>query len=147
MIELQRVSLRAGNFALHDISLRVESGEYAVLMGRTGRGKTTLLEAICGLRKVESGRIVLHGDDVTEWSPADRQIGYVPQDLALFPTLTVRQHLEFAVRLRKSPPAVIRQRGHERPDVVGRHQAAFRKLPRELIEGQGHGQPSMCGPP
>ena len=119
MIELQRVSLRAGNFALHDISLRVESGEYAVLMGRTGRGKTTLLEAICGLRKVESGRIVLHGDDVTEWSPADRQIGYVPQDLALFPTLTVRQHLEFAVRLRKSPPAVIRARVDEMSALLG----------------------------
>jgi ABC-type sugar transport system ATPase subunit len=119
MIELQRVSLRAGNFALHDISLRVESGEYAVLMGRTGRGKTTLLEAICGLRKVESGRIVLHGDDVTEWSPADRQIGYVPQDLALFPTLTVRQHLEFAVRLRKSPPAVIRERVDEMSALLG----------------------------
>jgi ABC-type sugar transport system ATPase subunit len=119
MIELQRVSLRAGNFALHDISLRVESGEYAVLMGRTGRGKTTLLEAICGLRKVESGRIVLHGDDVTDWSPADREIGYVPQDLALFPTLTVRQHLEFAVRLRKSPPAVIRQRVDEMSALLG----------------------------
>ncbi len=119
MIELQRVSLRAGNFALHDISLRVESGEYAVLMGRTGRGKTTLLEAICGLRKVESGRIVLHGDDVTEWSPADRQIGYVPQDLALFPTLTVRQHLEFAVRLRKSAPAVIRERVDEMSALLG----------------------------
>jgi ABC-type sugar transport system ATPase subunit len=119
MIELQRVSLRAGNFALHDISLRVESGEYAVLMGRTGRGKTTLLEAICGLRKVESGRIVLHGDDVTDWSPADRQIGYVPQDLALFPTLTVRQHLEFAVRLRKFPPAVIRERVDEMSALLG----------------------------
>lgn len=119
MIELQRVSLRAGNFALHDISLRVESGEYAVLMGRTGRGKTTLLEAICGLRKVESGRILLHSDDVTDWSPADRQIGYVPQDLALFPTLTVRQHLEFAVRLRKSPSAVIRDRVDEMSALLG----------------------------
>ena len=88
-------------------------------MGRTGRGKTTLLEAICGLRKVESGRIVLHGDDVTEWSPADRQIGYVPQDLALFPTLTVRQHLEFAVRLRKLPPAVIRERVDEMSALLG----------------------------
>ena len=104
MIELQRVSLRAGNFALHDISLRVESGEYAVLMGRTGRGKTTLLEAICGLRKVESGRIVLHGDDVTEWSPADRQIGYVPQDLALFPTLTVRPGETLVVDLVATAP-------------------------------------------
>jgi ABC-type sugar transport system ATPase subunit len=119
MIELQRVSLRAGNFALHDISLRIESGEYAVLMGRTGRGKTTLLEAICGLRKIESGCILLHGDDVTDWSPADRQIGYVPQDLALFPTLTVRQHLEFAVRLRKAPPAMIRERVGEMSALLG----------------------------
>jgi ABC-type sugar transport system ATPase subunit len=70
-------------------------------MGKTGSGKTTILEAICGLRRVQSGRIMIDGQDVTRWAPADRNIGYVPQDLALFPSLTVKEHLEFGMRLRR----------------------------------------------
>ncbi len=101
MIELRSVTIQAGDFRLRDISLDVESGRYAVLMGRTGQGKTTLLESICGLRKVLKGQILIDGDDVTRWSPGSREIGFVPQDLALFPTLTVYQHLEFALRLRR----------------------------------------------
>ena len=88
-------------------------------MGTTGRGKTTLLESICGLRRVEEGQILIHGRDVTRWSPADREIGYVPQDLALFPTLTVQQHLEFALRLRKQSAAIISERTKELSEVLG----------------------------
>ncbi len=80
-------------------------GDYAILMGGTGQGKTTILEAVCGLRTVERGRVVVGGADVTRWKPADRSIGYVPQDLALFPTMTVREHLEFALRIRQAPNA------------------------------------------
>ena len=100
MIELRHVCIRAGDFSLENVSFQLAKGEYAVLMGRTGRGKTTILESICGLRRISSGKILIDGQDVTSWAPADREIGYVPQDLALFPTLTVRQHLEFALRLR-----------------------------------------------
>ncbi len=88
-------------------------------MGPTGRGKTTLLESICGLRKVATGQILIHGQDVTHWNPADRQIGYVPQDLALFPTLTVREHLEFAMRLRKRSGAEMAARTGELAEVLG----------------------------
>lgn len=101
MIEVQRMTMQAGTFVLKDVSFTVQTAEYAVLMGRTGRGKTTILETVCGLRRPVSGTILIHGRDVTRWSPADREIGYVPQDLALFPTATVREHLEFALRLRK----------------------------------------------
>ena len=100
MIELRHVTIRAGAFVLDGLSLSIDAGEYAVLMGRTGRGKTTILEAICGLRPVVSGSIVLGDRDVTHARPADRGVGYVPQDLALFPTMTVREHLEFAPRVR-----------------------------------------------
>ena len=119
MIELRNVTVRSGTFSLPRITLQIQSGEYAVLMGTTGRGKTTLLESICGLRRVEEGQILIHGRDVTGWSPADREIGYVPQDLALFPTLTVQQHLEFALRLRKQSAAVISERTKELSEVLG----------------------------
>jgi ABC-type sugar transport system ATPase subunit len=100
MILLENVTVRAADFVLRDISLEVPQGKYGVLMGRTGCGKTTLLEAICGLRPVESGRIVLGGRDVTDLRPAERGIGYVPQDAALFATLTVRDHLAYALAIR-----------------------------------------------
>ncbi|MDG2220942.1 MAG: ABC transporter ATP-binding protein [Rubripirellula sp.] len=119
MIELANVSIRAGDFQLSDVSFSIETGRYAVLMGRTGRGKTTVLEAICGLRKVTNGQILVHDTDVTDWSPADREIGYVPQDLALFPTLSVLQHLQFALRLRDQSKTDIQNRTDELAEVLG----------------------------
>lgn len=119
MIELRDVSIHAGQFSLKNASFIVPTGVYGVLMGKTGRGKTTILETICGLRQVQSGRVLLHGTDVTDWSPADRRVGYVPQDLALFPTLTVQQHLEFAMRLQKTPHAEMNLRVRELSDVLG----------------------------
>ncbi len=113
MIDLQAVSIAAGSFLLSELDLRVERGEYAVLMGPSGQGKTTNLEAICGLRKVTAGKILIDGHEVTRWPPADRQIGYVPQDLALFPTMTVRENLEFALRLRNAPRQQIAERTEE----------------------------------
>lgn len=100
MICLEHVSVQAGSFTLAGACLMVPSRGYAVLMGKTGSGKTTLLEAICGLRKVAAGRIQLMDRDVTHLKPAARGVGYVPQDRALFPSLTVREHLCFSLRIR-----------------------------------------------
>ena len=100
MIHLDNLSIRSGDFTLEGISLQVPSGAYAVLMGKTGCGKTTLLEAMCGLRPVHAGRVVLCDRDVTRLRPADRGLGYVPQDLVLFPTLTVRDNMGFALHAR-----------------------------------------------
>lgn len=102
MIHLDQVHIQAGQFRLQNVSLEVDTGQYIALMGRTGCGKTTLLEAISGLRRLDQGRIKIGGVDVTEALPGDRQVGYVPQDMALFPTMTVRQHLEFALKIRKA---------------------------------------------
>ena len=113
MIELDQVTLTAGACRLEKLSLTIPAGQYAVLMGRTGIGKTTILEAICGLRPVDSGRIRIQQIDVTDWDPADRRTAYMPQDLALFPTMTVRQHLEFALRIRRRPNDEIEQRVQE----------------------------------
>ena len=119
MIELAKVAIRAGDFSLSDISFRVTAGQYAVLMGRTGRGKTTILEAICGLRRTDAGQIFVQGTDVTDWPPADREIGYVPQDLALFPTMSVADHLSFALQVRKAARTQIKSRTDELADMLG----------------------------
>ena len=119
MIEMRDVTIRAGQFSLERISFQIPAGRYAVLMGKTGRGKTTLLELVCGLRRPTSGSILIHGQDMTDWSPADRMVGYVPQDLALFPTMNVQEHLEFALRLKKFPRAKIAERTGELAEVLG----------------------------
>jgi len=135
MVELDQVTIRSGPFVLANVSLVIREGQYAVLMGKTGQGKTTILEAICGLRKTTSGRILLHGNDVTTLHPADRGVGYVPQDLALFPTLTVREHLEFALRVRRANEQKIRSAIDEFSDLLGIG-PLLERLPRGLSGGE-----------
>ena len=119
MIELINISARSGSFSLSDVSLHVGTGQYGVLMGRTGCGKTTLLETIAGLKPVTSGRIILSGRDVTHTGPAQRGIGYVPQDGALFPTMSVREHLAFALKIRRQKSETIRKRIAELAELLG----------------------------
>ncbi|MBC7819195.1 MAG: ATP-binding cassette domain-containing protein [Planctomycetaceae bacterium] len=119
MIELHDITLHSGPFSLTNVSLLIPEGTYAVLMGGTGQGKTTILEAICGLRTVTSGRVLLNGSDITRWKPGDRGVGYVPQDLALFPMMTVRGHLEFALRVRHCSASMMRDRVAELAHVLG----------------------------
>jgi ABC-type sugar transport system ATPase subunit len=119
VIAVEGLSVRAGAFAVEGLSFAVGTGEYAVLMGRTGCGKTTLLEAICGLKSVRAGRVRLLGRDVTSLPPADRGVGYVPQDLALFPTLTVREHLGFALEVRRWNPKEAARRVDELTAMLG----------------------------
>lgn len=119
MIQLDNLSIHSGPFTLGGVNLLVPAGSYAVLMGGTGQGKTTILEAICGLRTVTSGRVRLGGVDVTRLKPADRGVGYLPQDLGLFPTMTVRGHLEFALRVRRTPRKIIDERVAELAQLLG----------------------------
>lgn len=100
MIRLEDISIRAGIFKLEGISLHITAGQYGILMGPTGCGKTTLLEIICGLRRPDSGCVLINGNDVTRAKPAERGIGYIPQDGALFTHMTVRDQLGFALRVR-----------------------------------------------
>ena len=110
MIAVENLTVRAGAFTLQGVSFALAAGEYGVLMGRTGSGKTTLLEALCGLKPVAAGSVRLLGRDVTRVRPAERGVGYVPQDRALFPTLTVRDHLAFGPVVRRWPRADIDRR-------------------------------------
>ena len=119
MIALENISLRQGNFELSGVNLRLAAGEYGVLMGRSGCGKTTILEAICGLRSIENGSIRLGDLEVARLPPAERGVGYVPQDRALFPTMIVREQLAFALVLRKQPQTQIAERVDELAELLG----------------------------
>jgi ABC-type sugar transport system ATPase subunit len=119
MISLSNVTIRQNGFALEGVSLEIATGEYAALMGRTGCGKTTLVEAICGLRPVSEGTIRLMGRDVTHVRPAARGIGYVPQDASLFSRLTVREHLAFALVIRRRRRSEIALRVAELSELLG----------------------------
>jgi molybdate/tungstate transport system ATP-binding protein len=104
MIELSHVSWNAGEFFLEGVSCVIPKDAYTVIMGPTGCGKTTVLELICGLRRPTAGRIYVDGGDVTDVPPGQRGIGYVPQDGALFPTMSVRDQIGFALKIRRRSP-------------------------------------------
>jgi ABC-type sugar transport system ATPase subunit len=119
MIEVRNLSLRVGAFALDGISFSIPRGAYGMLMGRTGCGKTSILEAICGLKRVVSGTISLQDRDVTALKPAERGIGLVPQDGALFSTMTIREHLAFSLMIRDWDSAAIKRRVTELAEMLG----------------------------
>jgi molybdate/tungstate transport system ATP-binding protein len=135
MIALQGLSVSAGGFVLTGIDLVVPQGGYAVLMGKTGSGKTTILEAICGLRRVTAGSIHVLGRDVTRLGPAERGLGYVPQDRALFQTMTVWGHLAFALQIRRWSRSQIKERVEELAKLLGVEKLLDRK-PAGLSGGE-----------
>ncbi len=118
MIQLNDLSITAGDFQLSEINFTIPSGKYGVLMGRTGSGKTTVLEAIAGLSTVTGGQIILGKTDVTHLKPSQRNLGYVPQDGALFDTMSVQEHLSFALTIRKVAKTEITRRVQELADLL-----------------------------
>lgn len=95
MISLQSVSARVGDFTLEDVSFAVPAGAYGIVIGPTGSGKTTLVEAIAGLVPITHGRLFLGGSDLTRAAPERRQLAIVYQHAYLFPHLTVRQNVAY----------------------------------------------------
>ena len=110
MIQLRDATIVNGSFRLEGVSMELPAGAYGILMGPSGAGKSTLLEALCGLKPVAAGQIMLEGRDVTALRPCDRGIGYVPQDGALFPSMSVAEHLALPLRIRHRPSAEIARR-------------------------------------
>jgi len=135
VITIDQLTIRAGKFALENVSFELPSASYGVLMGRTGSGKTTILEAIIGLRRPDSGSIRVHGREVTGLKPALREIGYVPQDGALFSTMTVRDHLSLALWIRKVGAKQTKLRVNELAELLQIEDLLDRK-PRGLSGGE-----------
>ncbi|KZF01163.1 MULTISPECIES: sulfate/molybdate ABC transporter ATP-binding protein [unclassified Rhodococcus (in: high G+C Gram-positive bacteria)] len=125
-----------GDFAaLDDVSIDIPKGSLTALLGPSGSGKSTLLRSIAGLEQLDSGRVVLAGQDVTWVSPQRREIGFVFQHYAAFKHLTVRDNVAFGLQIRKRPKAEIAKKVDELLEIVGL--AGFQsRYPAQLSGGQ-----------
>jgi multiple sugar transport system ATP-binding protein len=112
-IELKGITKIFGRHtALRDLDLRIEDGEFFVLLGQTGAGKTTTLRVVSGLEKPTAGRVIIDGQDMTDWGAAERDVALVLQQYSLYPRYTVRQNLEFPLKSpsRRVAPEEIQER-------------------------------------
>ncbi|NMA31286.1 MAG: ABC transporter ATP-binding protein, partial [Candidatus Methanofastidiosa archaeon] len=100
MIRVKDISNNWGEFELKNVSLEVKQGEYFVILGPTGSGKTLLLELIVGLYIPNKGKIFIEGKDITYEVPEKRNLGFLYQDYSLFPHFSVRKNIEYGMKLR-----------------------------------------------
>jgi len=110
MIRVENLSAKFGTFWLRNISLNIRQGDFFLLLGPTGAGKSLLLETILGIKKPDEGRILLDGQDITGLPPEQRDIAYVPQDLGLFPNMSPLDNILFGARIRKIDSETIGRR-------------------------------------
>jgi multiple sugar transport system ATP-binding protein len=135
VLDKVRKEFAAGVVAVNDVQLTIEDGEFMVLVGPSGCGKTTLLRSIGGLENVTSGRIILGDRDVTRLAPAQRDLAMVFQNYALYPHMTVRQNLGYALRVRKTKRKEIRRRVDDVAKLLGLQDLLDRR-PGQLSGGQ-----------
>jgi molybdate transport system ATP-binding protein/molybdate/tungstate transport system ATP-binding protein len=135
MILIDRLSLRLGGFALCNIDLSIPTGEYFVLVGPTGAGKSLLLESIAGLHHIDEGAIWLDGSEVTALEPEARGVSIVYQDYALFPHLSVEENVAFGLKMRRRPRKEIAAALASIVSLFGIHDLLCRK-PRTLSGGE-----------
>jgi molybdopterin-binding protein len=119
VIRLEGLTVPVGSFALQDVSLEVPSGGYGLVIGPTGSGKTTLLESVAGHVRPTSGRVHLHGEDVTALPPERRGVGFVYQRYYLFPHLDVRENIRYGLAAGPLAPAEQRERVRELAALLG----------------------------
>lgn len=100
MIQIEDLTVQFGDFQLRELCLELAAGRTLAVLGPSGAGKSVLLETLMGVRAPQAGRVLIHGTDARELPPEAREIAYIPQDLALFPHLSVRDNILFGARAR-----------------------------------------------
>src|SRR5574342_1282691 len=136
-VVLQGVTKRFGDNppVISSIDLEVRESELTVLVGPSGCGKSTLLRMVAGLEEITSGTISIGGRVVNDVPPKDRDIAMVFQSYALYPHMSVRQNLEFGLRIRKTPRPEIDRLVGEAARILGLEELLGRR-PKELSGGQ-----------
>ncbi|MFN4258578.1 MAG: ABC transporter ATP-binding protein [Gemmataceae bacterium] len=124
-----------GHVAVHQLSLDIADGEFLVLVGPSGCGKSTTLRLVAGLEMPTSGQLHIGDRDVTFVPPQERDLAMVFQNYALYPHKTVRQNLEFGLRMRHTPSSVITERVQRVARILDINQVLERK-PGQLSGGQ-----------
>ena len=135
-LQLKGVGKRFGDVrVVQDLDLQVQQGEFVVLLGESGCGKSTTLRMIAGLESVSEGEVHINGRNVTEMAPMQRDIAMVFQNYALYPHMNVAQNMSFALALSKCPKADIERRVHDAARILNITHLLERK-PKELSGGQ-----------
>jgi multiple sugar transport system ATP-binding protein len=124
-----------GFHAVHDLSLTVADGEFMVLVGPSGCGKTTALRMVAGLEEITSGTLRIGEESVATRPPRERDIAMVFQNYALYPHMTVRENIGFALSLRRQPKGESERKIREAADILGLADSLDRK-PAQLSGGQ-----------
>jgi len=119
MIAIKNLKVDLGDFLLRDINLDIDSGEYFIVLGPTGAGKTVLLEAMAGLYPVLAGEVWIDGREITRLNPEKRGIGIVYQDQVLFPHLTVEENIAFGLKSRKCPKREVKAKVDTMAEIMG----------------------------
>jgi ABC-type Fe3+/spermidine/putrescine transport system ATPase subunit len=135
LLRLEGVCKAWHGFALRDINLEIGQGEYVVLLGPTGAGKTLLLETMTGFHKLDRGKITFDGHDVSDLPPEKRRFGYVPQNYLLFPNMTVRKNVDFGLKMRSQTEIVRKSKVDETLALFGLKPLADR-MPATLSAGE-----------
>jgi molybdopterin-binding protein len=119
MVRVENISKDLGEFFLRDVSIDIGDGEYLMILGPTGAGKTILLETIAGIYPPDKGKVYLNGRDITRLPPRQRNIGMVYQDYMLFPHLTVEKNIKYGLKSRKLSKGEMSQKVDELANLLG----------------------------
>ena len=131
-------SYEDGKKVIDDLNLKINYGEFVTLIGKSGSGKTTMLKLINGLINPNSGQIFIKDREIKAWDIIDlrRNIGYVIQQIGLFPHMNIEDNIGYVLNIKKEPKETIRKRAEELINLVGITQDYLKKYPRELSGGQ-----------
>lgn len=140
VIEFRNIvkSYQDGDRVIDELNLSVEEGEFITILGPSGCGKTTLVKMVNKLISPDSGNILVEGKDINDWDTIElrRSIGYVIQQIGLFPHMTIEQNINYVLDIQKSEKMMMHERAKDLVKLVGLKEEHLSRYPHELSGGQ-----------